>query len=116
MVEVSLKEEEIPQSGKIVKVRDLEIGVFRVGAGYYAMLNMCLHQGGPVCAGKISGTLRSRAEADWKLEWIREGEIVVCPWHSMEYDIRTGKSLALSGRTLRTYPVELRDGKVVLKV
>ncbi len=114
--EVSLREEDIPDSGRIVKIRGLEIGVFRVGGSYYALLNRCLHQGGPVCTGRISGTLLCRAESDWKFEWVKEGEIVVCPWHSMEYDIRTGRSLAYSGNPLRTYPVELRDGNVVVKV
>ncbi len=38
---------------KIIAQGDLEIGVFRVNGDFYAYENNCVHQGGPVCQGKI---------------------------------------------------------------
>jgi nitrite reductase/ring-hydroxylating ferredoxin subunit len=58
----------------------------------------------------VSGTLAATAESGWKLEWVHEGEIVVCPWHSLEYNIMTGQCLAYPGRRLPTYRVRIEDG------
>lgn len=114
--EVEVSREEITERGKIVKIRGLEIGVFRVDDEYYALLNRCPHQGGPVCSGKVTGTLLARPDTNWRYQWVKEGEIVTCPWHSMEYDIRTGQSLAFQKYVLRSYPVTIRGGKVVVRI
>jgi nitrite reductase (NADH) small subunit len=116
---VVIDEEEIrdgAERGIIINVKGLEIGLFRVKGKYYALLNRCPHQGGPVCSGKVTGTLMSRAEADWKVQWVREGEIVTCPWHSLEYDIETGQSLAFQNYRLRTYPVKVEGGRLIVQI
>ena len=38
---------------KIIAQGDLEIGIFRVNGDFYAYENNCVHQGGPICQGKI---------------------------------------------------------------
>ena len=42
--------------------------------------------------------------------WEREGRIVVCPWHSLEFDITTGQCLAYPRVKLRRYPGDSRGG------
>ena len=37
---------------------------------------------------------------------------LVCPWHSWEYDLRTGRAVADSRFGLRTFRVMCRDGEV----
>jgi len=104
---------EIPVgSKKIVKVGTLEIGVFNVKGSYYALPNHCFHQGGPLCEGKVGGTVRRRVENDWKPEWVQEGEILVCPWHGLEFDVTTGRCLARKRARLRRYRVVV-DGENV---
>ena len=66
--------------------------------------------------GRSRGRSWPAADAGWKLQWVREGEIVTCPWHSLEYDIETGQSLAFRNYRLRTYPVKVEDGKVIVQV
>ena len=91
--------DEIPVgSRKIVQVEELSIGVFHRQDGWYALRNSCLHRGGPVCTGSI------------------DGEIITCPWHGYTYEVTTG-TLTLDRSTgLQSYPVEIRDGEVHLRI
>jgi len=105
-----------PGARKIVSVGGVEVGVFNVDGELHALPNLCVHQWGPLCAGQLSGTLATSSESGWKLEWVREGQIMICPWHSLEFDVTTGQCLAYPRVRLRTYPVVVEDGvvKVVL--
>jgi nitrite reductase (NADH) small subunit len=97
---------------KVVRVRDIEIGIFNVAGTLHALPNLCFHQWGPLCKGQVTGTLSATAATNWKYEWVREGQIVVCPWHSLEFDVTTGQCLAYPRVKLRRYPIEV-DGDVV---
>ena len=44
-----------PGQRKIVDVAGRTIGVFNVGGDYFALLNRCPHQGGPLCSGRPRG-------------------------------------------------------------
>ena len=48
-----------PGARKIVDVGGRSIGVFNVGGEFFALLNRCPHQGGPLCLGNTLGFLRS---------------------------------------------------------
>ena len=58
--------------GKRVTVDGRHVAVFRLGDEFFALDNMCLHRGGPLCEGFI------------------ENDVVTCPWHGWSYDIKTG--------------------------
>lgn len=113
-VEVAPIAELPPGARKIVLARGIEIGVFNVDGTFYALPNLCIHQWGPLCAGKVTGTLTRSAESDWQLEWVRGGQVVICPWHSLEFDVTTGQCLAYPRVKLRHYPVVVEDD--VIKV
>jgi nitrite reductase/ring-hydroxylating ferredoxin subunit len=114
--EVGPVDELPPGSARIVTVRGVEIGVFNVDGAYYALPNLCFHQWGPLCTGTITGTLGACEQSDWQPRWEREGRIVVCPWHSLEFDITTGQCLAYPRVKLRRYPVTLDAGIVKVHV
>jgi nitrite reductase (NADH) small subunit len=101
-----------PGERRIVAIGKLELGVFNVEGQFYALPNVCLHQYGPLCEGRISGTLSATAASEWKLEWVDEGRILTCPWHRLEFNITTGQCLAFPRRKLRSYPVRVEDGQV----
>ena len=83
--------DEIPPGGrKIVEVAGRSIGVFNLGGEFFALRDSCPHQGGPLCQGAVSGFVASDGPGEYRFE--REGEILRCPWHGWEYDIRTGQS------------------------
>jgi nitrite reductase/ring-hydroxylating ferredoxin subunit len=82
---------EIPPGGrKIVEVAGRSIGVFNIGGEFFALRNQCPHAGGPLCEGILSGFLRSDAPGEY--DYVRRGEILRCPWHQWEFDVRTGQS------------------------
>ena len=83
---------EIPSGEKkIVDIDGRSIGVYNVNDEFYAILNRCPHQGGPLCQGRTAGFLKSD-QPGGTYEYTRKGEIVRCPWHGWEYDIQTGQS------------------------
>ncbi len=64
------------------------------GGEYYALSNVCPHQGGPLGEGSIErGLLR-------------------CPWHGWDFDPRTGAPPGGYDDGVPTYPVEVRDDGV----
>jgi nitrite reductase (NADH) small subunit len=103
-------------SHRVVMIRNVQIGVFNVDGTLHALPNVCPHQFGPLCAGTVNGTMACSAATDWKFEWVREGEIVTCPWHGIEFDIATGKSLSSPRLRVRTYPVAVEDGQVKVTI
>lgn len=96
----------------VVEVRGREIGLFNVGGRYYALPNVCFHQQGPLCRGAVSGTVVANAETGWKRVWTHEGAIIVCPWHSLEFDVTTGQCLAYPNRRLPTYELKVEDNQI----
>ncbi len=83
------------------------IGVFNVGGEFYALKNTCPHMGGPLCKGRVRGTTEACAKDDERLgiQWVRDGEIIACPWHHWEFEIRTGRTIFSSRQRVRSYPV-----------
>jgi len=106
--------EEIPPGGrKIVRIVGRgEIGIFNLSGTFYALKNTCAHQGSRVCLGKIVGTALPSDVYEYR--YGREGEILRCPWHEWEYDIKTGQSVFDPKVRVTTYPVEVVDGAVTI--
>lgn len=90
------------------------ITVFNVGGKFHALLNRCPHMGGPLCRGRIRPRVFSEAVGRWTFD--REGEVLKCPFHNWEFDIATGQALHDSRLRARRYPVEVRDGKLVVQL
>jgi len=84
-------EELPPGERKIVQIGKLSIGVFNLKGTYYALRNACPHQLAPLCLGQVCGTALPSKVGEYR--YGREGEIVRCPWHGWEFDIKTGQSV-----------------------
>ncbi len=88
---------EIPPGGrKLVSVDGREIALFNANGEFFAILNRCPHQGGSLYAGRLTGLVRSGEPGCYT--YTRDGEIIRCPWHGWEFDLRTGKSWAEPSR------------------
>lgn len=97
---------------KIVEVAGRTIGVFNVKGEYFALRNTCPHQGGPMCEGRITGFLYG--DRPGELTYTKQGEILRCPWHGWEFDIRTGQSWHAPERVLvRQYDVTVEEFEMV---
>ena len=96
-----------PGERKIVEIGGRSIGVFNIKGEFYALRNICPHQGGPLCEGRLTGfVMADKPGGEYRYE--RRGEILRCPWHGWEYDVTTGQSWVdpASVRT-RRYEVEV---------
>ena len=115
-VRIARVEDFPPGSRRVVRTGRVEIGVFNVDGQYFALPNVCAHQFGPLCEGVVTGTFTASARTGWRREWVHEGAILTCPWHSLEYDITTGRCLAYPGIRLRQYSVRVEADYVVVSV
>jgi nitrite reductase/ring-hydroxylating ferredoxin subunit len=80
----------------------------------HAMVAKCLHQGGPLDKGK----LYEHVSAECLGEYIPDKgyDILKCPWHGYEYDIKTGCVLADPTRRLQTFIVREEGDEIVVEL
>ena len=95
---------------RVYEIAGISIGIYNVKGEYYAVLNYCPHQGAQICKGPVCGTTLLSPVYDY--DYGKQGEVVRCPWHGWEFDIRTGKSLVEGKPRLRRYTVVNTDGKL----
>lgn len=57
---------------KITRMDDTMVALFRLDDGYWAIEDVCTHDGGPVAEGTL------------------EGGLIECPRHGAKFDVRTG--------------------------
>ena len=104
---------------KIIAQGDLEIGVFHVNGDFYAYENNCVHQGGPVCQGKILNKVEEVLADDKTSKGLKFSESdvhIVCPWHGYEYNLMTGRHPGDKNVRLKPYEVKVDDGEVYVIV
>jgi nitrite reductase/ring-hydroxylating ferredoxin subunit len=101
---------EIPPGGrKLVKVGGRGVVVFNLDGEFFALSDQCPHKGGSLSKGKLTGLVQ--AEEPGCYTYSRFGEIVRCPWHGWEFDIRTGRSWCDPRRLrLMQYAVSVEPG------
>lgn len=96
-------------------IDDAPIGVFTHEGTIYAFANVCPHQGGPVCEGRLVGRVEEEVDDHGRLlggRFSAEVTHLVCPWHGMEFDLETGRSWSDPRRRLRRYEVIERGQRV----
>ena len=109
--------EDLPDGARaMVDIGRRTVAVFNIRGDYYALPNVCSHQLGPLCEGRITGTLTASEADGWSPRWELEGEVISCPWHGLEFHIPSGRCLAHPEVKLRSYEVSVEDGVVKLRV
>jgi nitrite reductase (NADH) small subunit/3-phenylpropionate/trans-cinnamate dioxygenase ferredoxin subunit len=93
-VTVARTEDIPPGTGKTVQANGVWIALFNVDGVFFAVDNTCPHAGGPIGEGKLSG------------------EIVTCPWHGWQFNVRTGERDVNPNITVGCCPVRVQDGHV----
>jgi 3-phenylpropionate/trans-cinnamate dioxygenase ferredoxin subunit len=98
----------------LVKVGGREIGIFNVGGEFFAVSNRCPHEGASLCKGRIVGLVESSEPGSYQFS--RRGELLRCPWHGWEFDLRTGKSWCEPDRTkVRSYDLKVEPGGALVE-
>jgi 3-phenylpropionate/trans-cinnamate dioxygenase ferredoxin subunit len=82
----------------LTEVDGTEVAVFNIGGKYYAIQDVCTHDGGTLADGEV------------------EGLEIECPRHGARFDLRTGKVTAPPAyEDIRTYRVRIHDGRVQVR-
>ena len=103
-----------PGARKFVTIDDRPIAIFNINGEFFGLLNRCPHQGASLCKGTLIGLMS--ADGPGRYTHSREGEILRCPWHGWEFDVRTGQSFCDPSKVnLRSYPVEVAEGQRVVE-
>jgi 3-phenylpropionate/trans-cinnamate dioxygenase ferredoxin subunit len=86
----------------------------RRGERVFALYDQCPHRQANLSAGTVGGTAVPSEVGVF--EYGRDGEILRCPWHGWEFDVRTGQSYCEPERIqVRSYPVEVAEGQRVVQ-
>lgn len=95
--------------GRKLALTRLDDGSFR------AVANTCPHQAAQLSLGSIERMWVSDTPGTHHRSEGRN--VLLCPWHGFEFDLETGGDPCVPGRPdlkLKTYRVEVEDGKVVV--
>ena len=69
---------DLPEGGKmVVEVDDRIVALFRVDGNFYALDDVCTHDGGTLADGQL------------------QGHTIACPRHGAQFDIRDGRVLSM---------------------
>lgn len=93
------------------------IAVYRYKDSYFAYLNKCPHQSGPVCEGALLPTVEGETTSggEFRIFESRTKKDIVCPWHGIEFELESGVCRSDPKMRLRQYRVFARQGEVVLE-
>jgi nitrite reductase/ring-hydroxylating ferredoxin subunit len=98
-VKVAEVDEVEPGKMKVCQIGDSSIILVNLDGIYFAIDETCPHRSAPLSEGEISG------------------DVIICPWHASEFDIRTGKNVAgPATEAIKSYAVRVDgdDVKVAL--
>jgi nitrite reductase/ring-hydroxylating ferredoxin subunit len=77
----------------------------------YALDARCPHQGALLCLGTLTGIKMTTGSG--REVTVRQGEIIRCPVHRWNFDVRTGYSIGIwPQHQAQTYPVRVENGKI----
>ncbi len=91
---------EVPDPGKtLVEVDGEMVAVFHVAGQWYALDDVCTHDGGPLADGEL------------------RNHTIACPRHGAKFDIRTGAALTMPAvRPTRSHELKVEDGGVWIRL
>ena len=83
-----------PGTTKPFPVDGIDILICNVGGAYYAIEDVCTHDGAPLDQGTIDGLC------------------VVCPRHGATFDVRTGQATLPAVAPVVTYPIRIEGDEL----
>ena len=97
-ITVARVDELVPGTRRLVDVDGAQIVVFNLDGKYYAIEDVCTHDGGQLTGGEV------------------EGDQIVCPRHGARFCIRTGAALtAPAYEPTATFPVRIENGEIQVR-
>lgn len=110
------KDELQPGQMAPVQLGPIRVVVIRATDGtLHGLAAKCLHQGGPLDKGRLyDHTVTASDVGEYVMDPGRE--ILKCPWHGYEYDIRTGQTVFDETRCLQTFTVREEGDDITVEL
>ncbi len=91
---------ELPNGERLfIEVGDEPIVIFNIAGNFFAIGDVCTHDGGPLGDGEVTD------------------HQVICPRHGARFDVRNGKALTLPAVVdAPAYPVRVTDGMIEIGI
>jgi nitrite reductase/ring-hydroxylating ferredoxin subunit len=97
-IKVAETKDVAPGSEILVELDGEPIALFNVDGTYYAIGDTCTHSGGPLSEGDL------------------DGEVVTCPWHGAQFDVKTGEAMSPPAtEPVRSYRVKVEGSDILIK-
>ena len=97
-IDVASRTEIPPGAWRSVELDGAQVAVFNIDGEYYAIEDVCTHDGGILTGGAL------------------EGEEVVCPRHGARFSVKSGKVLAPPAyEDVTKFPVRIEAGTVQVR-
>ncbi len=89
---------EVPEGRpEVFEIEDRHIAVYRLDGAYYAIEDICTHDGGPLAEGEL------------------DGQEVICPRHGARFDIKSGAATCMPAITpVESYPVRVEGDDLLI--
>ena len=87
-----------PGENKVVDVNGNEIALFNVNGQFFAINNTCPHRGGSLGEGML------------------EGEVVTCPLHGWQFDVKTGQNARMPGPNVSCFKTKVEGNDVFVSL
>ena len=97
-VEVASVHDLPPGASTIARVGSETVALFNLGGDIVAVGNVCPHAGESLGEGRV------------------EGNIVTCPGHGWEYDLRSGACMTIPGESVPWFPVTVEGDAVLIDI
>ena len=94
-IDVAPESELSPGNRKVVTTPYVEVAVFNLDGEFYAIEDICSHDGGELASGAC------------------EGDQIICPRHGARFCVRDGRALTPPAyENIDTFPVRVENGMV----
>ncbi len=98
-VKVATRNELPPGGRKLVEIDGRAIAVFNLDGAFYAIDDVCTHDGGPLAEGELIGSE------------------IQCPRHGARFDIRTGRPMCMPAiEPVTVHTTEVRGDDVYVAI
>lgn len=87
-----------PGTARVVDVDGVTVAVFNIGGEYFAIEDVCTHDGGELASGTL------------------EGDQIICPRHGARFCVRTGEALSAPAyEPTAKFPVRIENGVIEVR-
>jgi nitrite reductase (NADH) small subunit len=97
-VKVAACSEVPPGTAKAVESDGKAIALYNVDGNVFATTNTCPHRGGPLGEGELAS------------------EVITCPWHGFQYNVKTGACLTNPALSLSRHAVRLEGDSILVEI